>query len=299
MSDQVERAAFSLCPLSGAVMALLKSTAPCNFRQKTMNKNISLLLVAAACCFLFCASGQKRLKPTKVQSGTKLDYPISAQLEHLEGEVELGIFVSNTGMPQEVKLLKGSGHAVLDEAALDFGRKISFDPALVDGQPISAWTRLMLRYRLTDVAFERVQWLREVLQYQKLAAAETDSLRFEQHCRRLYTSYTGLRNWAQTQSVYAVNDVIWQVVQPALADRWRSFRSDYVALFLLWDDFLQRYPRSVLVGRVREDLLKALLDVEYEIRVDSLRSESKARKGLALLDLIKERLSELGFTSTP
>lgn len=264
-----------------------------------MKKIFSLLLVAAACCFLSCAFSQKRLKPPKVQSGTKLDYPISAQLEHLEGEVELGIFVSQTGLPQEVKLMKSSGHAILDDAALAFGRKISFEPALVDGQPVSAWTRLMLRYRLTDVAFERVQWLREVRQEQKLAAAETDSVRFEQHCRRLYTSFAGMQNWAETQSVYAVNDLIWQVVQPALAERWRSFRNEYSALFLLWDDFLQRYPRSALAGRVREDLLKALLDVEYTIRLDCLRSESKARKGLTLLDLIQERLSELGVTSTP
>lgn len=213
--------------------------------------------------------------------------------------MELGIFVSQTGVPQEVKLLKGSGHAILDEAALAFGRKISFDPALVDGQPISAWTRLMLRYRLTDVAFERVQWLREVLDDQRKAAAETDSVRFERHCRGLYTNYTGMQNWAESQSVHAVNDLVWQVVQPALTERWRSFRSEYPALFLLWDDFLQRYPRSTLAGRVREDLLKALLDVEYTIRLDCLRSESKARKGLALLDLIRERLSELGFTSTP
>ncbi|OPZ66768.1 MAG: Gram-negative bacterial tonB protein [bacterium ADurb.Bin478] len=294
----MERAAFSICPDQDGGRALPKNTALCNYRQKTMKKFFSLLLIAAACCFLFCASGPKRLKPPKVQSGTKLDYPISAQLEHLEGEVELGIFVSQTGVPEEVKLLKGSGHAVLDEAALAFGRKISFDPALVDGQPISAWTRLVLRYRLTDVAFERVQWLREVLDYQKQAAEETDTVRFEQHCRRVYTSFSGMQNWAQTQSVYAVNDLVWQVVQPALSERWRSFRNEYPALFLLWDDFLQRYPCSALAGRVREDLLKALLDVEYTIRLDCLRSESKARKGLALLDLIRERLSELGFTST-
>jgi TonB family protein len=264
-----------------------------------MKRSLSLLCVLAACCILSCVSSQKRLKPPRVQSDSKLDYPIAAQMDGIEGQVDLGLFVNSSGVPDEVKVMKSSGHAVLDDAALVFAKKVTFEPAQVDGKAVSAWTRLVLRYRLSEVAFDRTRWLNEVHYFQRQAEEERDSVKRETIYRRLYTNYAGLMNYAENSPEPAVNDIVRQIIDERTKARWQPFWNRYVAAFVAWDDFLLRYPESVLCDRVKEDLLKALLDVEFKIRLDYLRSEAKAEKAPALIDLVEERLKELGYNAMP
>jgi TonB family protein len=246
-----------------------------------------------------CASTTKRIRPPRVQSDLKLDYPIAAQMNRMEGQVDIAVFVNSHGHVEEVKLLKSSGFQVLDEAAVIYSQKVHFEPALVDNKPVSAWTRLILRYRLTEVTFDRGRWLSEVRSDLKRIPVEPDSLKRETLLRRLYTNYAGLYNYSTNRNDLLVNDIAELVVDQRIKERWQPLWPFYALPFVVLEDFLLRFPDSALVPRAKEDLVRMLLDVEFRIRMDSLHSESKARRGLPFIDLIESRLRELGFVAMP
>ncbi len=263
-----------------------------------MKKSVVIATLVLICCLWSCTS-QKRIKPPRVHSGVKLDYPVDAQMEKMEGQVDLAVFVNSSGNPDEIRVLKSSGHQILDTAAVTFTRSVTFEPAEVDGKIVSAWTRLVLRYHLSEVAFEKSRWLSEVLLYHRQAGEEADSVKREAIFRRLYTNYLGLMSYAESRSDMSVNEMVREIISPTSDDHWHPFWRHYPAAFVVWDDFLLRYPGAALHEHIQEQLIKYLLDILSKIRVDSLQSNSKARKGMPLIAMIEERLRQLGFTPMP
>lgn len=60
----------------------------------------------------------------------------------------LEVFVSASGMVEEVKVATGSGYEILDEAALDAVRGWRFAPGLRNGQPAAMRVRVPVRFEL-------------------------------------------------------------------------------------------------------------------------------------------------------
>ncbi len=73
-------------------------------------------------------------------------YPALARMTHVQGAVVLLMTIDATGAPTDVKVLEG--HPGLQEAALQAARQWRFEPARVDGRPVSASFRLTLNFRL-------------------------------------------------------------------------------------------------------------------------------------------------------
>lgn len=78
-------------------------------------------------------------------------YPTRAIAQRLRGEVLLRVTVGTDGRPETVELQQGSGHAVLDRAAIDQVRKRwRFRPLIVDGLPSRAVGLVPIRFSLED-----------------------------------------------------------------------------------------------------------------------------------------------------
>lgn len=76
-------------------------------------------------------------------------YPGPAMREGLRGVVELEILVGIDGRPVEVRVVRSSGHRVLDQAALRTVRtKWVFQPAIRNGQPVQALGRVPIEFTL-------------------------------------------------------------------------------------------------------------------------------------------------------
>jgi len=63
------------------------------------------------------------------------DYSDDARMNHIEGTVNLSMTVGTDGRPRDVKIEKGLGHG-LDENAIKAVQAWRFEPALDDGQPV-------------------------------------------------------------------------------------------------------------------------------------------------------------------
>jgi protein TonB len=76
-------------------------------------------------------------------------YPPMARKKNWQGEVLLRVRVDETGKPVAVEVEKSSGHRILDRAARDHVlKRWRFQPALVQGRPVSAWARVPLNFRI-------------------------------------------------------------------------------------------------------------------------------------------------------
>jgi len=223
----------------------------------------------------------------------QLDYPLAAQLQKIEGETLVGVFVNTEGHPEDVTLVESSGHDELDHAALKFAKTLTFQPALLDNKPISAWTRLLLRYRLTEVMFENDRWLVEVQSLHGQAKAEKDSTKREAILRKLYTNYIGLTNYVDRREDLEINSTIRSVLTKAVEQHWQPFWDIVPASFTVFDDFLQRYPQSALTERIKDDLMQQLVEAEYRIKIKALSSNRLARKSPELIQMLESRLEEL------
>ncbi|MBD8527850.1 energy transducer TonB [Pseudomarimonas arenosa] len=76
-------------------------------------------------------------------------YPRDALRKGLQGTVLLRVLVSKTGSVLDVQIDQGSGHLELDRAARkQVASRWRFQPALRDGQPVEAWVRVPLVFKL-------------------------------------------------------------------------------------------------------------------------------------------------------
>jgi len=77
-------------------------------------------------------------------------YPMAGRRKRLEGTVRLRVQVSADGAPLQVLLDRTSGHAELDEAALDIVRKRwKFAPAKQGDRAVAAWVIVPVEYSIT------------------------------------------------------------------------------------------------------------------------------------------------------
>ena len=251
---------------------------------------------ALCLCFaviIGCASTASRFKPAKVKSNRELEYPLSAQLDKIEGEVMVGVFVNTEGNAEQLKVLESSGYAVLDTAAYHFARTLIFDPAIVDDKPVSSWTKLLLRYKLTEVPFERTTWLQDVQNYQYIINTTQDSAEKRHYQQKLYMRYIGLSTYLERYNDLENNELIDKVVTKYMRQRWADFSRVIVAPFILFDDFLYRYPESEFTQNAKEELIRLLIDAEGALRINALNKGRMSRTDADLLDVIKKRLDEL------
>jgi periplasmic protein TonB len=75
-------------------------------------------------------------------------YPAPARRRNLEGTVLLDVFVTAHGLPAQVNVARSSGHAVLDNSAVDAVRRWRFEPARRGETAVEMWVQVPVRYAL-------------------------------------------------------------------------------------------------------------------------------------------------------
>ena len=64
-----------------------------------------------------------------LQDQIEPDYPREARQEGLEGCVEMNLLVNERGNVEQAKVTQSSGYQILDDAAIEFAKKLKFNPA--------------------------------------------------------------------------------------------------------------------------------------------------------------------------
>ncbi|MDU9049802.1 MAG: energy transducer TonB [Candidatus Electrothrix sp. Rat3] len=82
------------------------------------------------------------------QSNPPPEYPRVARRRGLEGLVTLEAKIDRNGRVEELRLFTGSGHSILDKAALKAVRAWRFSPGTVGGRAQSMWVKVPVRFEL-------------------------------------------------------------------------------------------------------------------------------------------------------
>ena len=77
-------------------------------------------------------------------------YPESARREGREGRVLLRVLIDDQGRTKSVEINTSSGNSVLDRAAAEAIQRWRFHPARYGDQPVEAWLRIPIEFRLAD-----------------------------------------------------------------------------------------------------------------------------------------------------
>jgi len=77
-------------------------------------------------------------------------YPLAARLSRREGTVLLEVTVTGQGRVAEVEVLRSSGEADLDRAAVAAVRRWTFHPATAGGRAVAARVEVPVRFRLRE-----------------------------------------------------------------------------------------------------------------------------------------------------
>lgn len=78
----------------------------------------------------------------------KPPYPLAARRNNAQGRVVLSVQVSASGASGDVQLKHSSGHAILDNAALQTIRRWRFIPARRGDTPVESWVDVPIIFRL-------------------------------------------------------------------------------------------------------------------------------------------------------
>jgi periplasmic protein TonB len=93
------------------------------------------------------ASGAKSARADYLRNPPPV-YPAEAKRNRQQGVALFRVVVSAAGQAESVKLIKSSGHRLLDSSALDAVRKWKFHPATIGGVKVSSTVNVPVRFRL-------------------------------------------------------------------------------------------------------------------------------------------------------
>ncbi|WP_131989266.1 energy transducer TonB [Chthoniobacter flavus] len=79
----------------------------------------------------------------------KPPYPAEARAQRIEGVVMLLVAVDAEGRVTSASVSQGSGHAMLDRAALEAVHTWRFSPATQNGRPVSATVEIPIRFNFS------------------------------------------------------------------------------------------------------------------------------------------------------
>jgi len=86
------------------------------------------------------ATAPRLLNGDAVTQAIEQEYPPELRAQGVGGVVRLRLLVGKDGVPQEVRVLEGSGLPRLDQAAMRVADVLRFEPATnLDGRPVEVW----------------------------------------------------------------------------------------------------------------------------------------------------------------
>lgn len=90
----------------------------------------------------------KKITPPELISGDRADYPIEAELEHIDGICSVSMVVSILGDPQNIRILHCTDSS-FEETSLDAVKQYKFKPATTpEGKPVPVVVQTELEYHL-------------------------------------------------------------------------------------------------------------------------------------------------------
>lgn len=105
-----------------------------------------LILFSFFSGLIACSTGSKLIP--EIEFEPEKNYPAQAIEKNIEGDVQLLLLINKEGFVHDVKVKNSSGHKILDDAAIIYGKKIKYYPLEKVGIDEEIWIETPVQFRL-------------------------------------------------------------------------------------------------------------------------------------------------------
>ncbi len=192
------------------------------------------------------------------------DYPTLAKQKNIEGNVKINLLINKSGKVEKVRLLKSSGHEILDKAAIDYSKEIFFEPAKKGDTSISTWYPMDFNYKLFNSGFLPEDYINEIkTYYSQIKNSTQDKHKVLQ--KKILDTHIRYNTSFSNEEVN-INYYLEKILSANLKKEWVSFWKNKALNFLIFHDFIKHCSNEELNNRAKSYLVKFL---SKEIENDS------------------------------
>jgi TonB family protein len=210
----------------------------------------------------------------------RLFYPMDALQNSYSGTPRVVLYISKTGKVEKVRLLKSSGFEVLDNAAIDYSKNFIFNPAQRNGSPIDSRIAMDIKFEFSNQTWNANKYVSDIKDlYEQLSTAvplERNYIETE-----IFEKHNEFNKKMRDLTTY--NQYIGMVISQNLNTEWKNNWNSYPLSFLLYHDFIQRFPDYNKLDDVKEKLESALkYNIQYIKSTQVNDRVSKIEKNILL-----------------
>lgn len=185
------------------------------------------------------------------------DYPILAKNNNVEGTVGVNLFIDSTGSVTEVKMLGSSGYSILDNAAIKFAYEMIFEPAKKGGIPFSSWLPMNLNYKLVSRSLIPRDYIEKLKVFYSDVKLKRGKGR-EDILKNILVTHINYIDLLSSEDDKYFNSFIQEIVSDTIKEQWRDFWSESSLYFLVFYDFMKRFPKTNFYDNAMLNFIKHL-----------------------------------------
>ena len=250
------------------------------------NNNLSsilLLLFTFACGHNVEKIEEHNFIPASQKNQPRIIYPKVAQESSYSGITKIILSISNVGTVDNVFLEESSGYEILDKAAIDYCKNLVFYPAKVDDKTVYSKLRREIKFKISQYDRSKDRYINEIkdLYISLIQSASKERNRIEREILMKYNDFVDNMNDALN-----FNKVSEQIILPEISEEWKEDWNNWPLSFLIYHDFLVRFPEYDSVLSVKTQLLNSLkYDIQYIKNTPDINHKVKKDKENILMKI--------------
>jgi len=197
------------------------------------------------------------IHPPILKNKVKLCYPSEAEKQGIEGRVNMSLLVDENGDVKVSKVTRSSSYEILDKAAIEYSHQLKFDPAMKNGVASLVWVSWSVNFKSPETEFFQCDYVYKLHNLYKLADLYTGEKRNE-ILHNIILIHKDCIEYLKNKPEIDFNEIIKQVLFPEVYEEWKNLWKKWHLHFIVFQDFLLRYPDSELTSLVIADLLNYL-----------------------------------------
>jgi TonB family protein len=251
-----------------------------------MKKNIILTLAIIIFSGFGCShyiEQNQTFEPPSLKNQPRLFYPKIAQQQSLMGKTKVIIYISKTGEVENARVLKSSGFSVLDTAAVNYCKTFTFYPAKRNGKEVNSNLEMNIKFNLADQDYNPNEYVQSINDlYSKLEGAKgNEKNEIEKEILNGHSEFLKKMKDALNFNIY-----VEKVISTKLAVEWKNSWDSWPLSFLLYQDFIERFPNYDNIPEVKQLLFQALkFDLRYINISSSANSDEQKEKENLLINI--------------
>ncbi len=243
----------------------------------------TLFLLNAGCSHYI--ENNKNYTPPSLKSEPRLFYPMAALEKSYSGTPRVILYISKNGNVERSSILKSSGIGILDSAAVEYSKNFVFNPAKRNGEPVNSRMAMDIKFEFSNQKWDANDYVEEVNDlYNQIAKAIPDDRNaIEKEILKMHNKFI-----SKMKDLVNYNLFIGLVIKPDIYNAWKNNWNSWPLSFLLYHDFIQRFPDFNNLDLVKEELKNSLkYDIQYIKSTHSNSRVSNLEKEILLLKIRK------------